>query len=85
MIVEAAAVSCLLNFSKLPKSRRDRLRERARRLASPFGVRFCQKSECRTWPERLKASAFSSAPIRVKSSLSRASASCSRVVLAPLT
>ena len=82
MTVEATSVSWALKASKLPKSlvmARARSPEGA---SPPWGMRFFQKIECSTWPERLKARAFSRPARREKSLWSRASASFSRDSLA---
>ena len=51
----------------------------------PLGDMFFQNMLCSTWPETWNASWCSSAAIRAKSLLSRASASASRVWFAPST
>src|ERR1700738_5188541 len=85
MIVPAPSFICFFSFSKPPKSASIAAASSPCGRPPPFGVRFCQKRECRTWPERWKARDFSRAARRVKSSFWRASSSFSSAVLAPLT
>src|SRR5262249_56504294 len=82
MIVDAPPVSCLLKLSKLPKSFLIAEASSPSGWPPALGARFCQKIEWSTCPERLKASAFSRAPSRVKSFFSRFSSSFSMFSLA---
>ena len=85
MMLPAAAVICLRNFSKPPKSSSIAAASGPSGRPPAFGERFFQNSEWRTWPERLKARARSRAGRLSKLSLSRASPRRSRAVLAPFT
>ncbi len=81
----AASVMWRLKRSKPPKSFVTCSATSPVGSPPPFGDRFCQNSECSTWPERLKARSFCSLLMAPKSSLSRAVASFSSAVLAPFT
>ncbi len=85
MIVIAQWVNCALNPANEPKSFFSC--SASSPVGSPpfCGARFCQNSECITWPERWKPSCFSSAAMRVKSFFARASSSPSSALLAPAT
>ncbi len=63
----------------------DRGADLAGGLAAALGERLVQKAEWLTWPPRLNARFFSWRLIAAKSPDSRASASFSRAVFAPVT
>ena len=55
-------------------------------LPPPSGERFCQNIECRTWPDRLKASVFCRPTMRAEVVARRGPwRACSSVSFAPLT
>ena len=61
-----ALVSWALKASKLPKFSSMAAASSPSGLPPPSGERFVQNSECRTWPDRLKAWLFSNPTIELR-------------------
>ncbi len=83
--VVVASDSWLRKASKLPKNSSMAAASSPSGLPPPSPLMFFQNKLWSTCPDRLNASDFSNPTIVSKSSLERASASLSSVVLAPLT
>ena len=81
----AAAVKWAWNLSNEPKYSSMAAASSPVGLSPPSGERFFQKIEWFVWPPRLKARSFDSWFTEPKSPASRAAASFSRAVFAPLT
>ncbi len=84
-MLAATALICFWSFSKLPNSCLIAAASSPCGRPPAFGAMFFQNREWSTWPDRLNARAFSSAPMSSNWSLSRASARRSSAAFAPFT